>query len=356
MNSKKVVCLGICSCLLLANNPISAEDVEYTPTKENIVSFDITKLNDTAQLFNTENGVMTVFNKPVYYRNINSAELNISGATFIEKECMTIAEREKLKKEEEEKKLKEEFAEACKKNGGGNVPDGAKDPETGVACDSHNTTYMAYTAVTSTSSPQYRLLNANYAYTDEETGIRMVDGRYCIALGSGYTSLIGEKVNLVMKDGTVLKCILGDQKADAHTDPTNRFQKYDGSVAEIIVDYDKFNGVPSFFTKGIKMIFIMNDDGTINWDKTNLVDVNAEIKNAIADAEASKKEESKEESSEEAKKTEEEERNKSEEEKKKAEEQQAEAPIEVTTEVPVEETTEAPKVEETTEASTEAPQ
>lgn len=366
MNSKKVICLGICSCLLLANNPISAEDVEVIPQKENIVNFDITKLDDTAQLFDTTNGINTIINKPVYYRNITGAELNVAGTSFIEKECMTIAERERIKKEEEQKKLQKEMAEACKKNGDGNVPDGVEDPETGVACNSRNVTYMAYTAVTATSSPQYKLLNASYAYTDEETGIRMVDGRYCIALGSGYTSLIGEKVNLVMKDGSVIKCILGDQKADEHTDFTNRFQKYDGSVAEIIVDYDKFNGnVPSFFTKGIKMVVIMNDDGTINEEKTGLIDINASIKETIAKSEAEKKakEEKKDDSSEkekeekkaeeDAKKAEEEEKKKQEE--KKSQEQTQEVPVEQpTTEVtpPVEEVT----TEAATEESTQAPQ
>ena len=41
--------------------------------------------------------------------------------------------------------------------------------------------YMSYTAITNTSSPQYKL--QQQAYTGNY-GIRMVDDRYCIAVGS----------------------------------------------------------------------------------------------------------------------------------------------------------------------------
>lgn len=116
-----------------------------------------------------------------------------------------------------------------------NVPDGVD------VCDSTNRTYMPYTAVTAVNSAQYALLYGETAYTDETTGFRCVDGRYCIAVGSGYCSQIGTKIDLVMEDGSIIPCVMGDAKADIHTDDTHRFQKYDGSVAEFIVDYDYFN-------------------------------------------------------------------------------------------------------------------
>lgn len=67
-------------------------------------------------------------------------------------------------------------------------------------------------------------------------GIRTYDGRYMIALGSYYTSEIGQYVDIVLTNGTVLKCILGDQKSDHDTDKTNRYHKSDGSLIEFIVD------------------------------------------------------------------------------------------------------------------------
>lgn len=120
------------------------------------------------------------------------------------------------------------------------VPDGE-----GV-CDSANKTWMSYTAVTNRSSAQWKLLRGSSAYTDTTTGLRMVDERYCIAVGSFYCRTIGTKVNLVMENGSIVECIVGDQKADRHTDPTNRYQAQDGSVVEMIVDRSVFRGTDQY--------------------------------------------------------------------------------------------------------------
>lgn len=121
------------------------------------------------------------------------------------------------------------------------VPEG----DAGI-CRSSNITCMDYRAVTNEKSNQWKLLHSPECYTDPETGIRMVGDRYCIALGSGYCTEIGTKVNLIMANGSVVKCILGDRKADVHTDETNRYQKFDGSVAETIVDKDVFTGMQMY--------------------------------------------------------------------------------------------------------------
>lgn len=78
------------------------------------------------------------------------------------------------------------------------------------------------------------------AHTDKN-GLRKVDNRYCIAMGSYYTTKIGCKIDLVMSDGQVIKCILGDQKSDRHTDSMHQKHRSDGSLVEFIVDNDKLN-------------------------------------------------------------------------------------------------------------------
>lgn len=109
-------------------------------------------------------------------------------------------------------------------------------------CNSAVRTHMAYTKVTSRSSAQYALLNSEDAYTDKKTGLRMYQGRYCIAVGSGYTQKIGSKIDLVMEDGSIIQCVLGDCKADKDTDAeTHTYCKWDGSVAEFIIDNEYFN-------------------------------------------------------------------------------------------------------------------
>lgn len=97
--------------------------------------------------------------------------------------------------------------------------------------------YMSYTAITSNNSPQYKLqqiaVTGNY-------GIRTVNGRYCIAVGSYYTTQIGTKIDIVMSNGNVVKCVLADCKADAHTDSTHRANP-NGCVVEFIVDMRSLN-------------------------------------------------------------------------------------------------------------------
>lgn len=113
-------------------------------------------------------------------------------------------------------------------------------PNDVAGCRSYNITYMDYKMTTNKTSRQYALLNSPDAHTDVKTGIRMIGDRYCIALGSYYTHNVGQKVNLIFEDGTVVYCILGECKSDAHTDETNRFHAVDGSVAEFVVDSEYF--------------------------------------------------------------------------------------------------------------------
>ena len=93
--------------------------------------------------------------------------------------------------------------------------------------------YMPYTAITSRSSAQWKLQQV--AYTGRH-GIRQVNDRYCIAVGSAYTSKIGQYIDLVLENGSVIHCILADQKADKDTNAENTVTEHDGSLVEFIVD------------------------------------------------------------------------------------------------------------------------
>ena len=124
----------------------------------------------------------------------------------------------------------------------------------------HNTactSYMRYTAVTSKTSLQYKLLNwAGHASTNNKTGVRQIkcstgETRICIAMGTYYIGTVGAKFDITFSNGTTIKAILGDIKSDAHTDKTHRYMaggydhgKYYGpdySVVEYVVgDGDKF--------------------------------------------------------------------------------------------------------------------
>ena len=92
--------------------------------------------------------------------------------------------------------------------------------------------YESYT-VFSKSSNQYEL--QQMATTDSK-GLRKVNDRYCVALGTKFTSDIGQYFDLVLDNGVVIPCVLGDIKDDRHTDKTNTYTVSNGCVSEFIVD------------------------------------------------------------------------------------------------------------------------
>ena len=96
--------------------------------------------------------------------------------------------------------------------------------------------YMGYRSITCKASKQYKLQQK--AKTGKY-GIRTVKGRYLIAMGTYYSKHIGDKFDIKLSDGTVIKCMIGDIKSDRHTDAKRQKQKYDGSIIEFISDPSK---------------------------------------------------------------------------------------------------------------------
>lgn len=128
--------------------------------------------------------------------------------------------------------------------------------------NSKTRTHMSYTAVTSHSSMQYKVLNSADAWSSKYTGLRMVGDRYCVAVGLKY-GVAGDKIDLVMEDGSVVKAIIGDIKARKDTDETNMFQKDDGSIVELITDGNPYDAdkVPAVLKQHITRI--VNVEGMV---------------------------------------------------------------------------------------------
>ena len=100
-------------------------------------------------------------------------------------------------------------------------------------------TYAYYTAVTAKSSPQYKLLRSEKCTTDKETGIRMYDGCYCVALGSYYGTKIGTKYRITFSSGNSINVILCDQKANRHTDSKHQYAVNNKDIVEFYVQRNK---------------------------------------------------------------------------------------------------------------------
>lgn len=69
-----------------------------------------------------------------------------------------------------------------------------------------------------------------------EVGLRVYDGRFTIAVGTYFNTAIGQYFDLVLENGTMIPCIMGDLKADIHTDSRGLFTEASGCMTEFIVD------------------------------------------------------------------------------------------------------------------------
>lgn len=92
--------------------------------------------------------------------------------------------------------------------------------------------YMSYKAITKKSSPQYAL--QQLCGTDAD-GFRKCADRYVIAVGSGVGGRVGDCVDLILANGQVIYCVIGDYKGNQHTDAANLTGK-NGCCSEFIVD------------------------------------------------------------------------------------------------------------------------
>lgn len=95
--------------------------------------------------------------------------------------------------------------------------------------------FMPYNTITSKSSNQYKI--QNIATTDKETGIRIVNERYCVAIGTGANAKVGQYCDLVLENDQIIPCVVADIKKDKDTASDN-LTSQNGCVSEFLVDYD----------------------------------------------------------------------------------------------------------------------
>ena len=103
------------------------------------------------------------------------------------------------------------------------------------------------------TSEQYKL--QQLAVTDE-LGFRKYQGRYMIAMGTGWVSHIGQYVD-AWYNGILHECVVGDVKRNEDTDPTNKHGLTNNSTIEFIIDRKNMN--PVAVTSGDMSYFIKGD-------------------------------------------------------------------------------------------------
>lgn len=95
--------------------------------------------------------------------------------------------------------------------------------------------YMDFRAITDTSSVQYKMQQE--AYTDEYGIRKYKTGDYMVAMGS-YYGQVGDRFRITLDSGETIRCIMGDAKADCHTDAYNQYTPCGSgkNVIEFVVD------------------------------------------------------------------------------------------------------------------------
>lgn len=127
--------------------------------------------------------------------------------------------------------------------------------------------YMPYTAITSKSSPQYKLQQSTYTGT---YGIRQYGNRYCVAIGTAFNADVGTYFDLILTNGTIIPCIVADIKADEHTDSNNMITIANGCLTEFIVDSSALNKN----AKSMGDISYCNEDWNSRVEKIRVYDKN----------------------------------------------------------------------------------
>ena len=116
------------------------------------------------------------------------------------------------------------------------IPKATYEKMSGPGGDTSFKSFMDYRKITNTSSKQYKFQQE--CWTDAN-GLRRKGSLYVVALGTGYASEIGDRFRVTLEDGSTIGVIVGDFKADADTDSTNRYTEMangNKNVLEFIVD------------------------------------------------------------------------------------------------------------------------
>lgn len=83
------------------------------------------------------------------------------------------------------------------------------------------------------------------AVTDKD-GFRGVNGRMCVAVGTGVGAGVGQLIDIILANGEIIPAIIGDIKSPEDTNSDNITTTFSGCVCEFIVERDKLNETVKF--------------------------------------------------------------------------------------------------------------
>ncbi len=78
----------------------------------------------------------------------------------------------------------------------------------------------------------------NRSANADSKGFMKVDDRYLVAIGTSHGIEIGQWFDIILENGNIIPCIMGDTKADCDTDESNTFTSHSKCATEFIVKTD----------------------------------------------------------------------------------------------------------------------
>lgn len=105
--------------------------------------------------------------------------------------------------------------------------------------------YMSYKAITNKSSKQWAL---QQQATTDKNGLRCIDGRPMVAVGTGWGLSVGDRAIVTCSNGNSFAVVIGDIKSNRHTLADNKTTASNGCRCEFIVDIGSLN--PTIKSRG----------------------------------------------------------------------------------------------------------
>ena len=122
-------------------------------------------------------------------------------------------------------------------------------------------TYMGWQCITARSSDQYKLIESAGMNFDEQ-GFGKVGDRYVVATTTTFGN-VGDYIDVVQEDGTIIKCIIGDIKSQKDANCTKWGHSNGHDVVEFVVDKSSWYGTNKSVT-GYHPDWNKNIDSIIN--------------------------------------------------------------------------------------------
>ena len=123
-----------------------------------------------------------------------------------------------------------------------------------------DTTFKSYTYYTALSKRSIQWKLQEKAYTDEN-GLRKIEDYFLVAMGSYYSTRIGDCFRITTDTGATFKVMLCDSKANKHTDSKNMYTLENNCMVEFYVDKTNFNLLPKI--RGTLSVFPQFDGSII---------------------------------------------------------------------------------------------